>query len=108
MDIAMSGHPLQLALVVAGLFLILGSMVLPRLLRRVNRHKPRVSGTVAFVPTAGQERQLAAARELLEHLDELSRRSFSRLDAKMCLLNRLIEDADVRLRALARKESPHG
>lgn len=104
----MSGHPLQLALVVAGLFLILGSMVLPRLLRRVNRHKPRVSGTVAFVPTAGQERQLAAARELLEHLDELSRRSFSRLDAKMCLLNRLIEDADVRLRALARKESPHG
>lgn len=108
MEIPMGSHPLQLALVVAGLFLILASLVLPRLLRRVNRHKPRAGGTVAFVPTVGQERQLAAARELLEHLDELSRRSFSRLDAKMCLLNRLIEDADVRLRTLSRKESPHG
>lgn len=94
--------PTQTTLMLAGLLLIMGAVMLPRLFRRfARRGAPRALPVRAgYIPTAAEEAQLAAARELVIQLDQVSSRAFARLDSKLRLMNRLIEDADVRLRRL--------
>lgn len=94
-------EPYAFSLVVVGFFLVLGALLLPRFLQRANRAKKRVlPQTVSFVPTPEEERELNKARELLIHVDDFSRQAFAKLDTKLRLLNRLIEEADVKIRRL--------
>ena len=64
------------------------------------------------MPSRAESRELDEARDLLCTVDRFSSRAFARLDTKLRLLNRLIEEADVRLKALGAaaeaKDRPRG
>jgi hypothetical protein len=98
--------PLALSLAVVGFLCILGALLLPRLARRkAPAPRPR---NISFVPTPAEEKRLNEARELLVQIETFSTRSFARLDTKMRFLNRLIEDADVRIRTLETSKGRNG
>ncbi len=97
--------PTQTALMLAGFLLIMGSLMLPRLLKRVSGRRGAKPQPAVVEINPQDEAQLAAAREVVVQLDQLSTRAFARLDTKLRLMNRLIEDADVRLRQLRTLEA---
>jgi hypothetical protein len=93
-------EPLPFALAVVGFLFVMGALLLPRIRRRRRKAVPARPGNFDFVPTPAEEARLNDARELLIRIEEFSNRSFARVDTRMRTLNRLIEDADVRIRQL--------
>lgn len=90
---------------VVGFLLVAGAVLLPRIMwRRSQRRQPRPRPeNFAFVPTPEEERRLNEARDVLVQVDSFASAAFARLDTRMRFLNRLIEDADVRIKALERE-----
>lgn len=97
--------PMAFSIAVMGFLFIMGAIVLPRFRKRRRSPTPRPAPG-GFVPTPDEEARLNEARDRLINLENFANRSFARLDTRVRLLNRLIEDADVRIRQL--EEGNHG